>query len=106
MTANLDAFGKVYGLMCHVSGCQAEGDCEKLAGKYGGEHFDRCPIALINESTDFAVCLDLYAASKVSPIEGWPSCFSPWIVKTVVELHRELEKVQAESIKAVTRGKG
>lgn len=91
--------------MCHVSGCQADGECEKLAGKYGTEDFAKCPVAMLNEAQDFAVCLDLYAASKVSPIHGWPSAYAPWIIKTVIELHREIERVSAESLKAVQSGK-
>ena len=49
--------------------------------------------------------LDLYAASKVSPIAGWPESYAPWIVEGVIELHREIERVSSEAVRSASSGK-
>ena len=105
VVAHLYGLNKVYGLICHKSGCQHPGECEKLAGKYGDQEIPTCPIAWLNQDASFLAALDLYTCSQVSPLEGWPDSYSPWVVETVLELHQQSESAQAARIEEVTGGK-
>ena len=102
--AHLHGLNKVYGVICHKSGCQNPGACDKLAGKYGDHDLPMCPIAWINEDPCFLAALDLYSCSQVSPIANWPDGYAPWIVETVLELHAQSESAQAARIDEAHRG--
>jgi hypothetical protein len=86
---------------CAYSGCQ--GKCEELAGNYGDHYFDTCPIRSIN-TMRWKVVLDLYNASKISPLSDWPYGFAPWVVESLINLNNEIESVQVQKQKEALNG--
>ena len=90
VTANLSQLRKIFGVTCAYSGCR--GNCEELAGDYGEEYFDTCPVRSINTKR-WKVILDLFSASKVSPLCDWPYGYVPWVVTALTDLNNEIEAV-------------
>lgn len=93
-TANVAQLRKIYGITCAFSGCI--GKCEDLAGKYGDHEFSACPISVLS-SRRWSVVLELFGASKVSPISGWPEDWAPWVVQSLSALRSEIDQAQARA---------
>ena len=52
--------------------------------------WDSCPLCLIAERP-WRRLVDRYLASKVSPLEGYPSTYLAWAYRGLVELYAEIK---------------
>tara|TARA_Y100001938_G_scaffold46533_1_gene64753 strand:+ start:444 stop:752 length:309 start_codon:yes stop_codon:yes gene_type:complete len=55
-----------------------------------GKEWPKCPASYL-EGSHLLIALELMTVSKVSPLQGWPSEWSAWVVKYLTGIHHAIE---------------
>ena len=72
--------------------------CAAKAGTYLGEDWPTCPVRSTMDDHPLQLVMQLEAASKCSPITGWPHDFAAWVPGLWAEVRAALNDRQVEKI--------
>lgn len=61
----------------------------------------RCPLAMVHDPV-WAQVVNIYRASRVSPLTGWPMAYTSWGTRAVIALREEVQREEARQVKAVS----
>lgn len=84
--------------------CRGEdGECGWRRGSVILDRVDwpRCPLAMANDAT-WSQLVNIYRASRVSPLSGWPTAYTSWAVRGLTALREEVQREEARQVKAAS----